>query len=136
MLPKERHQQFLNENELIKTAGAHGLKVPKIYSINLCESTSVMVMQWLKGRNLYEELRNQPQSAEKLGAAFGREQAAIHSIRSSVLLENDWLSPKTKEESQLVHKIHAQFGPLTKVFLHLDYHPLNVLTDGQQSPAY
>jgi len=60
-----------------------------------------------------------------LGRLFGQTQAAIHAIPAPPALPADW------RDAAGPLALHLPFPPLTpRALIHLDYHPLNVLTDG------
>ncbi|MBB6455337.1 aminoglycoside phosphotransferase (APT) family kinase protein [Salirhabdus euzebyi] len=131
ILPSPLHEQFLMEEEKIKMALENGIPVPKIYSVRIIEDYSVMLMEWCHGKTVFQELIENPNKANELGFEFGRIQASINKVSfSSVHKESrSWLL-HTPEEAQLLEKVPHE--SMSHRLLHLDYHPLNVLTDGKQ----
>ena len=97
------------EAAIQRAAAAGGVPVPAICG----EAPGLLLLEWCPGRTLVEALDAGP---ERLGRAFGEMQALIHSVPAPA-----WLHP---------------WGPVSgTALLHADYHPLNVLTDGQRITA-
>ncbi|MCH1624862.1 phosphotransferase family protein [Ferdinandcohnia quinoae] len=137
ILPRDRHEQFLREERIIKFVGEQGIQVPRVISVILCEDYTVMLMEWATGHTLLQELQEQPEIAYRLGVECGKVLAAIHkiSIEDFVInTESDWLKPKGEAEIAVFNKIQGK-SCIPSSLLHLDFHPLNVLTDGQQVTA-
>ncbi|MBA4493095.1 phosphotransferase family protein [Paenactinomyces guangxiensis] len=97
-----------------------------------------MLMEWSPGRTLASELIERPDSANRLGIEFGRVQAAIHRIPVPESVDKEsknWLTPETYAEIEVMQRITFLKGYKQDVLVHLDFHPLNVLTDGQTITA-
>ena len=95
-------------------------------------------MDWIPGRPIVEVLMAHPEAVHPLGMAFGRIQTVIHTLKvpAFVTYETEiWLIPATDEEKRLMQRIASVNGGARGVLLHLDYHPLNVLTDGHAITA-
>jgi aminoglycoside phosphotransferase (APT) family kinase protein len=138
LLPRQRHRQFLREQAIMAFAREQGLPVPKIHSVQICKEWAVMSMEWAPGRPIVEALMAEPEAAHPLGVAFGSVQAAIHTLKVPAFMEfetENWLTPATDEEKRLMQNIASVNGGARGVLLHLDYHPLNVLTDGHTITA-
>ena len=79
----------------------------------------------------------QPWRVWALGRAFGRMQARIHAVRAPALgsaSDADWIAWAGPDEPGL-QAILRRTASKNCTLLHLDYHPLNVLTDGTQITA-
>jgi aminoglycoside phosphotransferase (APT) family kinase protein len=138
LLPWQRHQQFIREQTIIGLAFDHGIPVPKVLSVKLCGEWSTMLMEWAPGRTLVSELMERPDNANRLGVEFGRVQAAIHRIPVPESVDNEtknWLTPETDAEIEIIQRTAFVKGDKQGVLVHLDFHPLNVLTDGQTITA-
>ena len=61
-------------------AGSAGLPVPRVYAEGIWRGRPVLLMSWMPGRPLRDELRAHPYPwrAWSLGMQFGRVQAAVH----------------------------------------------------------
>jgi aminoglycoside phosphotransferase (APT) family kinase protein len=72
-----------------------------------------------------------------LGSAFGATQAQIHRVVAPAPLAErraDWIGWAGSDEHELHDRLRAAAGDAAAL-LHLDYHPLNVLTDGRRITA-
>jgi aminoglycoside phosphotransferase (APT) family kinase protein len=94
-----------------------------------------LLLDWCAGMMLVEALGRWPERASDLGAACGEMLARIHSVTVPVEHQDHaWLrwgglTPDDPLSRQLV--AFARHDRL----LHLDFHPLNVLTDGERITA-
>ncbi|MBM7585471.1 aminoglycoside phosphotransferase (APT) family kinase protein [Bacillus pakistanensis] len=134
LLPSQRHDQFIHEKNMIDRAIAHNIPVPQIHKVIVFEKYSGMLMDWGSGQTIFQELQAHPENARKLGYEFGKVQVSINSISIPAFYKNSnsWLSPNF-EEQEIVNKIPQD--RLKSNLIHLDYHPLNVLTDGEKITA-
>lgn len=95
-----------------RAAAAGGVPVPAV----VAEAPGLLLLAWCPGETLLAVAAAQPERAPELGMEFGRMQARIHSIAAPPGL--------------------GAAGPLPGASLiHLDYHPLNVLSDGKRITA-
>jgi aminoglycoside phosphotransferase (APT) family kinase protein len=100
------------EASVHRAAAAGGVPVPEVCA----QAPGLLLVRWCPGRRLLEALDARPDRAWRLGLAFGRVQARIHRIPAPAGLR--------------------PAGPAAgSSLLHLDYHPLNVLTDGERITA-
>ena len=86
---------------------------------------------------LWEALRQKPRRLWSLGKAFGRTQARIHqtsSVTHAPHQRTDWIEWAGPQDQRFQTALR-QLARTTPALLHLDYHPLNVLTDGTQITA-
>jgi aminoglycoside phosphotransferase (APT) family kinase protein len=107
--------------------------VPGIRAEGVWQERPAMLIEWCSGRTVEAELRARPWRARALGRAFGQAQAAIHAAPTGHEL-NDlagrWLLAAGPDEDALRRRLRAVAGP--DRLLHLDYHPLNVMTAGER----
>ncbi|WP_430786668.1 phosphotransferase family protein [Virgibacillus flavescens] len=135
ILPIHRHNEFIQEKKIIDFAKANGVPVPEVTKVLSTEEYSVMLMEWASGQTVFQELMDRPETADSLGYEFGKTQAIINRITVPATFqktENSWLSPSIEEE-KVIGRIPK--NELLHNFVHLDYHPLNVLTDGKKITA-
>src|SRR5258708_15838188 len=122
------------ERGVMAAARAAGLPVPEVQKAGVYQDRPVLLLTWLAGRTVEDELRARPWRLWSLGIVFGRMQAAIHAVPAPDLLRQQpeaWLAWKCEGEQTLqdrLHHLRLDEGAL----LHLDYHPRNALTDGKQ----
>ncbi|MFD2444874.1 phosphotransferase family protein [Bacillus sp. CGMCC 1.16607] len=135
ILPRQGYHQFEREEKVIRLAKENGIPVPIVHSIVEFEDKAAMLMDWAEGQTVLNMLQKRPESALKLGLEFGQMQASINKINVSHREQygnKSWLSPSTNEL-----ELYNQITRIneTHQLLHLDYHPLNVLTDGEKITA-
>src|SRR5699024_4993435 len=131
ILPKNRLQQFKREAQILQFVYHYGIPAPSVHAITCVYNYAVMLMEWVSGCTVFEELTTRPENAKKTGYAFGKTQATIHQIQATKYQFGDWISPDTKEEKDIYEKIIRENSENKRGLLHLDYHPLNVHTDGE-----
>jgi aminoglycoside phosphotransferase (APT) family kinase protein len=125
--------------ELVAMKLAHHahLPVPTVYATSFSHGRPALLLSWCPGRPLWQALQEHPWRDWSLGRAFGRMQAHIHAVRAPTLGTEpsaDWIAWTGPDEPQLQATLRHLAGKETAL-LHLDYHPLNVLTDGAQITA-
>lgn len=134
LLPAGKYGQFVQEKKAIGLAHKNGVPVPKVHAIEKTEGYAAMLMEWGEGMTVMAALKERPELAGKLGFEFGKTQARIHQIPVSP--EDKELRSRltpSREEAEILSAVPlADSG---NVLLHLDFHPLNVLTDGQSVTA-
>jgi aminoglycoside phosphotransferase (APT) family kinase protein len=112
------------------------LPVPKIVAQGIWANRPVVLLEWCEGVPLFHYLLQHPEAVGELGRAFGRMQAQLHTLPAPAQLApptalHDWLQPL---DVILAARLRAL--PLRPAaLLHLDYHPMNVLTDGRRITA-
>jgi aminoglycoside phosphotransferase (APT) family kinase protein len=127
------------QRELAVMRAAHdgGLPVPAIHAAGSWRDRPALLLSWCAGQPLLHALLRQPRLLWKLGKQFGRMQAAIHAIApppSPQLPPGDWIAWAGENETALQTRLRAIAGESAQL-LHLDYHPLNVMTDGRHMTA-
>jgi Ser/Thr protein kinase RdoA (MazF antagonist) len=121
------------EQAAMRAASAAGLPVPAVHASGDWQGRPVLLLTWLPGRSLAEESRRRPWRAWALAVAYGRTQAMIHALAAPKPLAerpDDWLAWAGSDYPKLVERLRHESQP--SALLHLDYHPLNVLTNGQR----
>jgi aminoglycoside phosphotransferase (APT) family kinase protein len=130
------HERHVLERELLalRAAGFGGVPVPQLFAVGTYDDRPAMLQAWCRGATLVSELKRRPTSALALGHAFGRLQSRIHTVAAPAELRGNWVDWPAPADSALAAQLRAvatQNGRL----LHLDYHPLNVLTHGIELTA-
>lgn len=128
---------YQREIEAMQAARQADLPVPGIRASALWQERGVLLLSWCRGVPLWQAIRQHPWLVLSLGKAFGRTQALIHRIAAPApwhQQRSDWIDWAGPADPHL-HTALQQVGDPTVVLLHLDYHPLNVLTDGTQITA-
>lgn len=129
-----QQDSFRRELLAMQDARRGGIPVPDVRATGLWQQRPVMLLSWLPGTTLGQEALAHPWRLWSLGVEFGRMQAAIHAVPSSVALQSagaDWIGLAGPEEMALQERLRG-LPPRRASLLHLDYHPFNVLTDGRR----
>jgi aminoglycoside phosphotransferase (APT) family kinase protein len=115
----------------MRAARAAGVRTPQLLAFELWQGRPAMLLEWLPGSALGHAFQAHPLRVWSLGVQFGRMQAAIHATGAPPELRQDepswihWAGDERLAE-------HLRRLPLrTTALLHLDYHPLNVMSDGR-----
>jgi aminoglycoside phosphotransferase (APT) family kinase protein len=113
-------------------AGAAGIPAPAIRAEGAWQERPALLLSWLRGKPLATGLFGRPWRIWTLGRAFGRMQATIHRVEAPPLLAAEperWIRWCGPEENRLQERLLAL--PPRRALLHLDYHPLNVMSEGR-----
>lgn len=128
------HEYCAHERVVMEAARAAGLPVPTVHAAGVWQDRPTLLITWLPGRMLADELRARPWRLWRLGRSFGRMQATIHAVPVPDLLlqqSDAWITWNCENEPAL-HECLRQAVTSKPVLLHLDYHVNNVLTDGKR----
>jgi aminoglycoside phosphotransferase (APT) family kinase protein len=110
------------------TAAAGTIPVPRILAEGKWQDRPALLLDWMPGCPLWQELSRRPWMAGSLGLAFGRSQGEIHQIAAPAPLRGhptpwiNWADPDDALRSRL-----QALSQEHEVLLHLDYHQANVL---------
>ncbi|HEX5166410.1 MAG TPA: phosphotransferase [Thermomicrobiales bacterium] len=122
-----------SEREVLamQAAAAAGLPVPRVHAAGVYEGRPVLLLDWCEGMMVVEALGRWPERATALGIACGETLAAIHAVPAPAgMPAHGWLAwSGLAPDDPLYQRLAASARP--DRLLHLDYHPLNILTDGQ-----
>lgn len=122
------------ERAAMQAASAAGLPAPAAHAAGSWRERPALLLDWLPGLTVFEELRRRPERAESLGALFGAAQARLHSVAAPATLAarpDEWIAWLGPDQPALAARLRASDYP-GGALLHLDYHPLNVMTDGER----
>lgn len=125
------------EVAVMQAACAAGVPVPAVRVVGDYGGQPAVVMDWCEGRTIAAALEADPSRARELGAECGRALAAIHSVPAPDILSGDprrsWIDAGGSDPTAVRIADHLRGLPLRPdALLHLDFHPLNVLTDGRR----
>lgn len=129
----EQAAQCQHEIEVM-TAAAVAVPVPRVHASTTWQDRPALLLSWVSGEPVMTRLFAAPQQARRLGALFGEIQARVHGIDLPSALRSDagrWISWAGDEEQELQARMRSLAAP-EQALLHLDYHPLNVMTDGER----
>lgn len=133
----EQAATYRRELAAMRAAAVGELPVPAIYAAGSWRDRPALLLGWCAGEPLIRALQRRPAHVWRLGTRFGRMQAAIHTIEpppAPELRPGDWIAWAGADEAALQARLRMVAGETARL-LHLDYHPLNVMTDGQRMTA-
>jgi aminoglycoside phosphotransferase (APT) family kinase protein len=136
MRPEQAAEARL-EAAAMRAASTAGVEVPRVEAETLWRGRPAILLTWCPGRTLLAEVRAHPGRAWSLGRALGRAQARLNRVAAPAeLLEGgerwiDWAGP---DQAALAARLR-DLPRRTDRLLHLDFHPLNVMTDGRAVTA-
>jgi aminoglycoside phosphotransferase (APT) family kinase protein len=115
----------------MRTAAAGGIPVPTVHAFDLWQGHPAMLLSWCEGRTVLAEAQARPWRAYGLGLMSGRTLARIHRLTAPAQSWSWWQSVTIDEP------LREYLAAISRddALLHLDYHPLNLLTDGYQVTA-
>ncbi len=120
----------LREVAAMQAAGLGGLPVPEVLRAETIDDVSCLLTTWSPGETLAAALLEHGADPVPLGAACGRLMAQLHRLAAPAVLTASagWLRSTAKEARLLAGVPDIERSHL----LHLDFHPLNILTDGRE----
>ncbi|HEV8634153.1 MAG TPA: phosphotransferase [Chloroflexota bacterium] len=125
------------EAAAMRAAAAAGIAVPRVEAETFWHERPAMLLSWCPGRTVMAEVRARPWRVWALARALGEAQARLNRAAAPAeLLERgerwlDWAGPG---ETALAARLRALPRRADRL-LHLDYHPLNTMTDGRAITA-
>ena len=130
VMGSEHLKQFHREMNTMNHVRVEGLPVPEVYQVEEVEGNAVMVMEWVRGETVFQQLLEQDHRANEIGVKFGEMQAALHDISYKEIthvLDENWLTPGSSIEENIISKRSEESE--SHSLLHLDFHPLNVMIE-------
>ncbi len=127
---RERQQGAADrEVGALQTARAGGVPVPDVLARGVWDRRPATILGWCAGQTVVARLIDAPDRAEGVGHAFGRTQAEIHRLAAPRGWRDE--APVWPPGGDLPPPAADGSGAL----LHLDFHPLNVLVEGDEVRA-
>ncbi len=128
-----RREVAWRERIALEACGRAGLPAPRVETVGEVQGLPAMVLSWCPGMPLLSLIEKRPWSMWRLGRLFGQTQARLHAVAPPAeFLEqapNDWASRVGGRHAALAaHVLSLQ--PSTDSLIHMDFHPLNLITDG------
>lgn len=128
----EHARDARNEEAALRACMAAGVPVPAVEASGQWEERPALVLSWCPGRTCLAATLRRPWSIWRIGLSLGRQQARIHRVPPpSVLLEGApdcWVAKGALQCPEVFDRVRGM-ALSTGSLIHLDYHPLNVLTD-------
>ncbi len=131
-LPR-RDEIAWRERIALETCAGAGLPAPRVETVGQVQGLPAMVLSWCPGIPLWSFVEKKPWAIWRLGRLFGRAQAWMHAVTPPdefvATAPDEWVSRVPEEYTHLA--AHASsLGLSTSSLIHMDYHPLNLLSDG------
>ncbi len=131
----DREQSSRREEIALRACESHDLPAPRVEAVGRSQDMPAAVLSWCPGRPVLSLVEKQPWAVLRLSRLFGRAQAQIHAVPAPPELAagapGDWLS-RAGPDYRLLADHMAALGPATDAFIHMDYHPLNLISDGKE----
>jgi len=113
-------------------AGA-GLPAPRLEKVGEVQGAPAVVLSWCPGIPILAFVEKKPWTLWRLGRLLGRTQAQVHAVTPppefAEKAPDDWVYRVTDEYADLAS--HAlSLGLSTSSLIHMDFHPLNLVSDG------
>ncbi len=110
-----------------------GLPAPRVEKVGEVQGLPALVLSWCPGVPIMSFVEKKPWTLWRLGRLFGRTQAHLHTLTPPPEFvekaPDDWLKRVPDGYADLVD--HASsLKPSTSCFVHMDYHVINVVSDG------
>jgi len=130
-----RDEVVRRERIALEACANAALPAPRVEQIGEFNGLPALVLSWCEGLPILSFAEKRPWGLWRLARLFGRVQAQIHAVSppSEFRLEAPagWLSRAGSEHTELAERA-AALSPSTDALIHLDYHPLNVISDGRR----
>lgn len=115
----DRHAAY-GQASLLRYLAAQRYPVPEVAFLGTHGAQHLLALSWLEGTTVAEALLAHTDRAQTLGSAFGEAHARLHAV------------PVTPElRATLAQVVTPEPTADRPVLVHLDYHLLNVMTDGR-----
>ena len=122
------------ERLALQAAAAAGLPVPAVEAFGAWQDRPAAVLSWCPGEQLVRCAQRKPWAILRLSRQLGQLQARVHAVPVPEALREGapsyWLVRAGGGAELDVSALEAA-GISSDTFVHMDFHPLNVLSDGR-----
>jgi aminoglycoside phosphotransferase (APT) family kinase protein len=118
------------ESAALQALSAAGVPVPRLHAAVVALDRPSLLLSWCEGRTVLDDVRARPWLLVRLGVEMGRLHARIHSVPVTGELSRGlpvWTPRAEDSDPALERALRTAAGGRRSV-LHLDYHPLNILS--------
>jgi len=128
-----RQEIAWRERIALETCARAGLLAPRVEKVGEVEGLPALVLSWCPGLPILSFIEKKPWTLWRLGRLFGRTQAQLHAVTPPPEFvekaPDDLLKRVPDDCADLV--AHASSLKLsTSHFIHMDFHPINLVSDG------
>jgi aminoglycoside phosphotransferase (APT) family kinase protein len=124
-----------NDTIALRHCEAVGLPAPRLEAEGRVQELPALVLSWCPGKPLLSVFEQKPWRVHGLSHMFGRAQARLHAKPPppgmTAGAPENWARMVPPEMQHLADGVLA-LGPSTTAFIHMDYHPGNLIVDGGQ----
>jgi hypothetical protein len=129
----EQQESARRERIALFAAAAAGIPVPEVEAEGRWRDLPVVVLSWIESTTMAEAIQRRPWTLWRLFREFGRVQASINAVAAPPELRDPegaraWVRSLDAALAARLQTMDVTFDTLA----HLDYHPPNVMTDGQR----
>ena len=128
-----RARGFEHEVVAMDVARQADIPVPAIAARGEYSGAPFLILEWLPGGTILDAVRRKPWLARRYGREFGRLQARLHSLPGEYLrpiTDTDWVD--RAGHPALAAAVQRELLTSEARFCHFDFHPLNILHDGER----
>jgi aminoglycoside phosphotransferase (APT) family kinase protein len=130
----DRAPAATRERVALQSAAAAGLPVPAVEAFGAWQDRPAMILSWCSGEQLVRCIQRKPWTILRLSRQLGQLQARIHAAPVAEALREGapsyWLE-RTGGGNEFDASSLEAAGLNCGTFVHMDFHPLNVLSDGR-----
>lgn len=122
------------ERQVMESVAQIGLPVPRVHAEGSWQERPALLLSWMQGQTVGAALSAKPWRARKLGIMCGTAHARLHTISAPELLSrlpNNWIEWAALEDGPLRKRLY-EIGQQKSALLHMDFHPFNLMTDGEK----
>jgi hypothetical protein len=128
-----RQEIAWRERIALETCARAGLPAPRVEKVGEVQGLPALVLSWCPGLPILSFIEKRPWALWRLGRLFGRTQAQLHTVTPPPEFvekaPDDLLKRVPDGYADLV--AHASSLKLsTSYFIHMDFHPINLVSDG------
>jgi aminoglycoside phosphotransferase (APT) family kinase protein len=131
----DREESSLKEEAALRHCESVGFPAPRVESFCQIDGRPVAVLSWVPGTPVLSDVERRPWRLGRLSRLMGEAQARLHYLAPPA----EFAPGSPESWTRLVHpgyqyladELAAQ-NPATSAFIHMDFHPLNILAlDGR-----
>ena len=128
-----RNEIAWRERIALEACATAGLPAPRVETVGEVEGLPAMVLSWCPGIPILAFVEKKPWALWRLGRLFGRAQAQMHAVAPPAefvaVAPDDWVYRGGERYAHLA--THAlSLGLSASSLIHMDFHPINLLSDG------
>lgn len=130
----EQLATWRREAVVMRMLGDVGVPVPTVQAEGVVDGRPALLLSWCAGRPLLQEVQARPLGIWRLALAMGRLHARIHAVPvpEAVAASLSAWTPRAEDADPELQALLRSSGDANISLLHLDYHPLNVMSHGRR----